>query len=78
MGERAWADAFRHLHGDRREYSWYSHRNNGFRLDQAFCNPQLLCSLRGFRHAWGLNPDEPGRREGLSDHAALIIDLADD
>ncbi len=75
MGQRGWADAFRHLYGNRREYSWYSHRNNGFRLDQAFCNPQLVPAIIGFRHAWGLNPGQPERREGLSDHAALIIDL---
>lgn len=78
MGRRGWTDAFRHLHGDRREYSWYSHRNNGFRLDQAFCSPQLVPAITGFRHAWGLNPEQPDRREGLSDHAALIIDLASD
>ena len=78
MGQRGWTDAFRHLHGKRREYSWYSHRNNGFRLDQAFCSPQLESAITGFQHAWGLNPDQPARREGLSDHAALIIDLAID
>jgi exonuclease III len=76
MGQRGWTDAFRHLHGKRREYSWYSHRNNGFRLDQAFCSPQLESAITGFQHAWGLNPEQPARREGLSDHAALIIDLA--
>jgi exodeoxyribonuclease-3 len=76
MGQRGWVDAFRHVHGKRREYSWYSHRNNGFRLDQAFCSPQLVPAISGFRHAWGLNPEQPDRRQGLSDHAALIIDLA--
>jgi exodeoxyribonuclease-3 len=76
MGQRGWVDAFRHVHGKRREYSWYSHRNNGFRLDQAFCSPQLVPTISGFRHAWGVNPEQPDRREGLSDHAALIIDLA--
>lgn len=78
MGKRGWTDAFRHLYGDRREFSWYSHRNNGFRLDQAFCSPQLAPAINGFRHAWGKNPQQPDRREGLSDHAALIIDLAND
>ena len=78
MEERGWKDSFRHLHGNRREYSWYSHRNNGFRLDQAFCSPELVPAIRGFRHAWGLNPEQPDRREGLSDHAALIVDLTAD
>lgn len=73
--KRGWADGFRHLHGDRREYSWYSHRNNGFRLDQAYTCPRLTPALKRLRHAWGHNPDQPDRREGLSDHAALILDL---
>lgn len=78
MGKRGWTDAFRHLHGNRREYSWYSHRNNGFRLDQAFCSPQLVPAIIDFQHNWGLNLEQPDRRDGLSDHAAMIIDLASD
>jgi exodeoxyribonuclease-3 len=69
-----WNDAFRFLHGDRREYTWYSHRNNGFRLDYAFCNPSLIPAIKQVQHIWGLNPTQPDRREGLSDHAALVID----
>lgn len=75
MEDRGWADAFRHLHGDQREYTWYSHRNNGFRLDYAFLSPKLTPHLSATRHEWGHNPSEPDRREGLSDHAALIIDI---
>ena len=71
-----WADAFRHLHGNRREYTWYSHRNNGFRLDHVFVSPHLTRGLTACRHDWGINPAEPQRREGLSDHAALIVDFA--
>ncbi|MDP6605865.1 MAG: hypothetical protein QF664_06375 [Dehalococcoidia bacterium] len=37
LAHAGWADAFRHLHGERREYTWYSpNAGNGFRLDQAF------------------------------------------
>ena len=75
MEDRGFADAFRHLHGKRREYTWYSHRNNGFRLDHAFCSPQLLPALTGLRHAWGRDPEQPDRRDALSDHAALLIDF---
>ncbi len=70
-----WTDAFRHLHGDRREYTWYSHRNNGFRLDHVFLSPQLSGALNSCRHDWGINPADPHRREGLSDHAAVVLDL---
>ncbi len=75
MEKRQWVDGFRHLHGNRREFTWYSHRNNGFRLDYAFLNPEFRSALKGARHEWGDDPQQPERREALSDHAALIIDL---
>ncbi|MDZ7727529.1 MAG: PUA domain-containing protein [Dehalococcoidia bacterium] len=35
-----WADLWRHVHGDSREYTWYSpNGGNGFRIDQAFDPP---------------------------------------
>ncbi len=68
-----WADAFRHLRGRARAYSWYSpNGRNGFRLDQAFLNPRLLPRLRRASYIWG-----GGRADGLSDHAALLIDLSE-
>jgi len=73
--DRGWVDAFRHLHGDKREYSWYSHRNNGFRLDYAFCSPELKASIKAAQYVWGSDPENIRRREALSDHAALIVDI---
>ena len=74
--ERAgWRDGFRALHGDRREYTWYSHRENGFRLDQVFVSPLLGPHLRAVSHVWPPHPLDPARRDGLSDHAALIADF---
>lgn len=73
--KRGWADGFRHLHGERREYTWYSHRDNGFRLDQAFSCPQLTPALARLRHVWGQDAGQPARRAALSDHAALILEL---
>jgi exodeoxyribonuclease-3 len=73
--DRGWVDAFRHLHGDRREYSWYSHRNNGFRLDYAFCSPELGTSIKAAQYVWGSDPVGTSGREALSDHAALIVDF---
>jgi len=78
MEQRGFADAFRHLHGDRREYTWYSHRNNGFRLDHAFCSPELVPAIVGLQHAWGRDSEQPNRRDALSDHAAVIIEFATD
>ena len=75
LERQGWADAFRHLEGDRREYTWYSHRNNGFRLDQAYCSPQLIAAITRMRHGWGKDPAQPQRRDALSDHAAILLDI---
>ena len=69
-----WQDAFRVLHGERREFTWYSpNGNNGFRLDQGFLHPRLVPGLRGASHHWGGHAGN--RRDTLSDHAALVLDL---
>lgn len=70
-----WQDGFRALYGERREYTWYSHRENGFRLDQVFVSPMVAPYLQHVRHVWPNHPDMPARRDGLSDHAALIADF---
>jgi exonuclease III len=75
MERAGWRDAFRHRHGERREYTWYSpNRGNGFRLDEAFVNRALLPRLVSVRHEWGRHPLDR-RRDALSDHAALIVDF---
>ncbi len=59
-------------HQRARAYSWYSpNGGNGFRLDQAFLSPGLLPRLEQASYIWG-----GGRNAGLSDHAALLVDLA--
>jgi exonuclease III len=75
--ERAgWRDAFRHLRGPARAYTWYSpNGGNGFRIDQAFVNPELLSSLARARHVWGGGRPAGGGAGALSDHAALLLDL---
>ncbi len=78
--ERArWRDAFRHLRGEERAYTWYSpNAGNGFRLDQAFLNPGLLALLAAVRYEWGRRRPGKARTTVLSDHAALLVDLRDD
>ena len=73
-----WKDALRYLYGEKRVYTWYSHKNNGFRLDEAFVNPQLLPALIDIAHEWGHSPTAPERRDALSDHAALLLDFHDE
>jgi exonuclease III len=72
-----WADAFRRLRGLERAYTWYSpNGRNGFRLDQAFVNRALQPRLQAVAHDWGA-PRRRRRGLALSDHAALVLDLAD-
>ncbi|MEM6901088.1 MAG: endonuclease/exonuclease/phosphatase family protein [Pseudomonadota bacterium] len=73
LGEAGWADGFRHFYPERREYTWYSHRGKGFRLDQAFLSRPLLLRLQSVQHRWLGATGK--RRDALSDHAALIVDF---
>ena len=72
-----WRDAFRHARGDERAYTWYSpNGRNGFRIDQAFVNAHLLPRLTSARYEWGRRRPGVARTIALSDHAALLVDLA--
>jgi exonuclease III len=72
-----WCDAFRHLQAETRAYTWYSpNGRNGFRIDQAFINAALLAHLKEAAYVWGAAASR-GRRSALSDHAALLVDLAE-
>jgi exodeoxyribonuclease III len=77
--ERAgWPDAFRHLRGDERAYTWYSpNGGNGFRIDQAFVHRSLLPRVETVRYEWGRTRAGTARTTVLSDHAALLVDLRD-
>lgn len=71
-----WHDGFRALHGDKREFTWYSpQKDNGFRLDQAFVSRSLKEQLVSVRHLW-ITKTGSRRRDVVSDHAALVVDLA--
>ena len=75
MDSDGWPDTFRHLHGDQREYTWYSpNRGNGFRLDQAFAHRSVLSRVEQVAYVWA--SDGSGRRDAVSDHAAIIVDVA--
>ena len=63
-------DLWRPLYPDRREYSWFSTRNNGFRIDHAFLS-QELAACAGTIHY----PHEE-RIAGFSDYSPLILELA--
>lgn len=77
--ERYWTEAWLSCNPDRFEFSWYPFRTapaaaprNGWRIDKAFVSKALLPRLRS---AWY---DHAFRTERLSDHSALIVEIADD
>jgi exonuclease III len=62
-------DLWRHRYPDGREFTWYSHRGNGFRIDHAFLSPSLANRAGAVRYS------HEERLAGLSDHSVLLLDL---
>ena len=69
VAEIGFCDLWRHRYPEGREFSWYSHRGNGFRIDHAFLSPALA------RRAGPVRYSHDERLSGLSDHSVLILDL---
>lgn len=63
-------DAFRELHPEAVEHSWFGRGGNGYRFDHMF----ITCQHRGLLGACRY-VHQP-RLEGLSDHAAMTVTLA--
>ena len=68
LAQAGWVDAWRLVHGDVREFSWYSTAGNGFRIDHAFVTPDLASQVVGAAY-------DHSTRKGLTDHSGLTIDL---
>jgi len=62
-------DLWRRRYLEGREFSWYSTRGNGFRIDHAFLSPALAARAGPVRYS------HEDRCNGLSDHSALLLDL---
>ncbi len=62
-------DAFRTLHGDVKEYSWFSHQGNGYRYDHTYVHKSLQPIIKDclYLHEW--------REVGLSDHSPMLLQL---
>ena len=63
-----WKDAWRHKHGDKREYTWFSRTGSGFRIDHAFCTSSILPLLQDARYL------HHAREAKFSDHSPLIVE----
>ena len=62
-------DLWRRRYPEGREFSWYSTRGNGFRIDHAFLSPALAAQASAVHYS------HEERLAGLSDHSPLILDL---
>lgn len=79
-----YADAYRHFHPDRREWTWipptpdsakpsntgtFAPPASGFRIDSALVSEPLVCRLRAAFYS------HSERETAVSDHSAMIVDL---
>lgn len=69
LAEIGFYDLWRRRNPELREYSWFSTRGNGFRIDHAFFSDALAARAGIIRYSH----DE--RLAGLSDHSPLILEL---
>lgn len=67
--EIGFCDLWRQRYPQEREFSWYSRRGNGFRIDHAFLSSGLAARAGAVRYSHG------ERLSGLSDHSPLLLDL---
>jgi exodeoxyribonuclease III len=69
IAEIGFCDLWRRRYPAGREYSWFSTRGNGFRIDHAFLSDGLAARAGTIRYSH----DE--RLAGISDHSPLIVEL---
>ncbi|WP_164670762.1 endonuclease/exonuclease/phosphatase family protein [Virgibacillus doumboii] len=67
--DKGWVDAWKNNNENSNDFTWYSTRNNGFRLDYMFISPVLAVKL----YTSYLSHHE--RMENYSDHSLLISEL---
>jgi exonuclease III len=69
FAEAGLVDAYRALHADKVEHSWFGRGGNGYRFDHCFVTARHRAHLSGceYLHA--------PRETGLSDHAAMVLTL---
>ncbi len=81
LRDEGWLDAWRHLHGERQEYTWRHGRSGGWRLDGAWLSPALHDTLIAARHRhaarrpYTVTDRGVTRTQRLSDHSALVVDI---
>lgn len=64
-------DAWRHIHKDKKEYSWFSRTNNGFRIDHFFVHIDLIDKVKSCDYIHDY------REQKITDHSMMALELAD-
>jgi len=62
-------DAYRHIHEDKLEYSWFSHQGNGYRYDHTIVTPDLVPIITNCYYL------QDYREQKISDHAPMVLEL---
>ena len=62
-------DAFRSIHGEAKEYSWYSHQGNGYRYDHSYVQDVLKPIVKDcyYLHSY--------REQKYADHSPMVLML---
>lgn len=69
LEKEGYIDAFRLIHGDKQEYSWFSHQGNGYRYDHTYIKATLKSLVKDCFY------DQQAREDKLSDHAPMFLIL---
>jgi exodeoxyribonuclease-3 len=69
LASLGFVDAWRAKNPSQREFSWYSHKGSGFRIDHAFLSQPLAGRLREAVYS------HSERENGLSDHSVMVVDV---
>jgi exodeoxyribonuclease III len=69
IAEIGFCDLWRNRNPELREYSWFSTRGNGFRIDHAFLSDALVARTGAIRYS------HEERLAGISDHSLLVVEL---
>jgi len=69
LEEVGFIDSWRIRNSEKREFSWYSNKGNGFRLDHVFSTPDCDSRISNIYYS------HHERDEKVSDHSAMIVEL---
>jgi len=69
IAEIGFCDLWRRRYPAVRDYSWFSTKGNGFRIDHAFLSHGLAARAGTIRYS------HEERLVGISDHSPLIVEL---